>query len=36
MSEVQLLVKPFAPRELLSRVRRILEPAVPVRTMGAT
>ena len=36
MSEVQLLVKPFAPRELLNRVRRILEPAVPVRTLGAS
>jgi DNA-binding response OmpR family regulator len=36
MSDVNLLEKPFAPRELLSRVRRILEPAVPVRTMGAS
>lgn len=36
MSDVNLLEKPFAPRELLSRVRRILEPGVPVRTMGAS
>jgi two-component system, cell cycle sensor histidine kinase and response regulator CckA len=33
IADVNLLDKPFAPRELLNRVRAILEP---VRTMGAS
>jgi two-component system cell cycle sensor histidine kinase/response regulator CckA len=36
MSDVHLLEKPFAPAELLNRVRGILEPALPALRMGAS